>query len=395
MEAIAAGDEKSVFFETEVDPGDVNNDDGIDLVDLLLALSLSAGGSPYGTTIYLEADIDKDNRLGVADALCIMRYIARMGSTPIGDPVNNIVLKADPTAIYVLTGVSTIQALVYDANDQPVGGQNLYFRLLHGPGGGEQLTQSVVAADNYGRASVQLKAGTLSSNHIGDVIVEAWPNATFTGDVHGSVNLTIAGAVSHIGVGVNLESVTSNPLTGHIQVGVSGIATDILGNPVADNTTVNFSVTGIAFDEDRDDDGIIHCWDENGSPIMDCATQYELFSEELGITWFSDDINGDNTMYSIGGTMSLSEDANQNGILDIGEDKNGNAMLDPPKGFTISSPKPTANGVAVSTIYYPMSYAGNVKVRISAETGGVSNYYDAVLLCTKKMQENGTCGLGY
>ena len=90
----------------------------------------------------------------------------------------------------------------------------------------------------------------------------------------------------------------------------------------------------------------------------------------------------------------VNEDADGNGIINC-EDKNGNGMLDPVQGCTIASPIGTENGVASTTMIYPMSFAYNITVRITAEAGGISGFYDYLLLCTTKMVEQGTCGLGY
>ena len=77
--------------------------------------------------------------------------------------------------------------------------------------------------------------------------------------------------------------------------------------------------------------------------------------------------------------MAGSEDANNNGILDAGEDLNGNLALDPPQGNLVVSPKTTTNGVATTDLIYPMQYAANIRVRLTAEAGGKSNFYDYYL----------------
>ncbi len=307
-----------------------------------------------------------------------------------GGAAKKIVLKTDPGIIATDTGSAAIKAIMYDMNDQPAGNQKIYFRLVEGPGGGEYLTKSVATTDALtGKAEVQLIAGNIPSAKIGDVVIEASTEPDFTG-ASAVTALTIAGPVANIGVSINLETVQTGDAQGHIEVAVSGIATDIYGNPVADNNQINFSVTSIAFDEDRDNDFTINCRKFNGQP---CDGTESV--SDLGITWFSDDINQDGTMYSLFGPMAPSEDANQNGILDAGEDKNGNGVLDPPQGVTIDSPTATTNGIATTTVYYPMSYANNIKIRISAEAGGITSFYDSILLCTETMVELGTCGLGY
>jgi adhesin/invasin len=353
-----------------------------------------------------------------------------------------IILVADPSIITVDTGTSTIRAFAYDTNDQPVGGQSLYFRINDGPGGsGLSLSDSVVTTDSNGQAEVILSAGSVPSSAVGDVEVEANTLSDFTGD-RGLAFLTIAGPVANISVSINLEQVEASEATeGHLDAGVSAIATDVNGNPVADGTNIFFGVRSIGFDEDRDYDERIDCWldeDANNNGTLDpgedidgdgqldgkftgdycfgtsCGPDsnqdgtldpgfcfnsiYADLADALsnfGVEWFSDDVNLDGSMYEIGGDMAGTEDANGNGILDPGEDKNGNGVLDPPQGVTVSSPRQTTAGIATTVVSYPMSYANNVKVRITAESGGVSNFYDSILLCTETMVDQGTCGLGY
>ena len=174
---------------------------------------------------------------------------------------SKIILEADPGVISVNTGISTIRARVLDSSDNPVAGETIYFRILQGPGGSEYLSPSFAVTDSDGRCVSYFYAGSIPSDNIGDVIIQASDNQTFTNPSLGACNLTIAGLVHHVSVGVNLQSLPAPALTqGHLQVGVSGIAVDINGNPVADGTPIFFSVKSIAFDEDRADDGIIDCW---------------------------------------------------------------------------------------------------------------------------------------
>ena len=310
----------------------------------------------------------------------------------IGGDAAKIVLFSDPNVISANTGEATITATVYDANDQPAGNQKIYFRITEGPGGGEYLSASNKTTSSAGVATVTLYAGSLEST-LGGVKVEANTESDFSGS-SGLTSLTIAGLVANIGVGIDLHELT--PVGGHLEVKVSAIATDVNGNPVPDGTTVNFSVTAMEFDEDRDYDLTINCWDANLIPLT-CATYYTpgainpiILQGTLGVTWFTDDVNLNGTL-----GMAETEDANGNGILDTGEDKNGNGVIDPVNSCVVSSNIETANGVAATTMSYLQPHAANIKVRISAEAGGVSGFYETVLLCTEDMVDNGTCGIGY
>ena len=305
-----------------------------------------------------------------------------------GGTAAKIVLTADPDIITTVTGVSTLTAAVYDANDQPAANQEIYFRINAGPGGGEYLSASVKTTDNSGLATVSFYAGSLPSALKG-VEIEANTQSDFGGSF-GLAILTIAGPVANIGIGMNLETLT--PAGGSLEIDIAGIATDVNGNPVADGTKLYFAVTAVEFNEDRAHDFTIDCWDDNKNPLTPCPAKG---TPGFGFTWFSDDVNQDGTMYTLGGPMSTTEDVNHNGILDPGEDKNDNGVIDPIQGCTINDSVETVNGVGEATLIYPAPQANNIRVRITAEAGGVSNFYETVLLCTQKMVDNGTCGIAY
>ncbi|GAB6143521.1 hypothetical protein JCM12294_09590 [Desulfocicer niacini] len=347
----------------------------------------------------------------------------------LAEDADKIVLSKDPGVIDVNTGVSTIRAAVYDENDNPVPSQNIYFRIVNGPGGGEYLSESVKVTNSMGVAEINFYAGALTSDMV-EIESSLEPNFTGPGNL---IYLTIAGPVANISVSINLESVIQPDVEqGFLEVGVSALVTDINGNPVADGIPVLFSVESIAFDEDRDDDGIVHCWSADGETNrtgLCCEPTNACFPPEfgavLGVDWFSDnvnqstieveveedtdgngildpdeDLNGngilDTALLLIGTLdMAATEDLNGNNILDVGEDKNGNGVIDPIQGSSITSPILTENGVASTTLRYPMSYADNIKVRITAQAGDKSNYYETTLLCTKAMVTNGTCSGGY
>lgn len=116
----------------------------------------------------------------------------------------------------------------------------------------------------------------------------------------------------------------------------------------------------------------------------------------LGTTWFTDDVNLNGTVGTyISPEYATTEDINGNDILDSGEDINGNGVLDPIGSCVISGSVETTAGVATSIMSYPQPHAANIKVRITAESGGVSNFYESVLLCTESMVDNFLCGIDY
>jgi hypothetical protein len=216
-----------------------------------------------------------------------------------------------------------------------------------------------------------------------------------------------------------------------LETGVSAIVSDVNGNPVADGTQVFFGVKSIEFDEDRNANYWVDCYRyENSIGGIDCPGDSYLDEDTgfivspslavilknngiLGIDWFSEDVNRDGKVFMNDGNhnsifdpkqendtdsygpFATSEDKNDNGIIDYGEDRNGNGILDPPQGCNIGYSAITTGGVAKVQLNYPMSYAANIKVRISAEANGVRNFYEYILLCTKAMTSNGTCGNEY
>jgi len=373
-------DGKNVFFSTSLGGLDPMSDE-TDISGLAYT-TLSAGKQAGVATIDANVTIDSDTP---PTELSASTQIVVVG----GDAIK-IVLSSSPSVISTDTGVSTITARVYDANDQPAVNQDIWFRIKKGPGSSEYLSDTVKTTDNLGIATTKLHAGSLSSTLEG-VEIEAKIESDFSGS-SGITSLTIAGPVANIGVGIDLHELT--PDGGHLTVNVSALATDANGNPVADGTLVNFSVDAIEFDEDRDNDGKIDCRDTDGDSIncVDYYTPGQTPNPEIGLgeTWFTDDVDLDDIL-----GMVTTEDADNNGILDTGEDINGNGVIDPVNSCIVDSNIETVNGVASSTLYYLQSHAENIKIRLTAEAGGVSNFYETVLLCTDKMVENGTCGLGY
>ena len=371
----------NVFFSTSLGDLDPMSDETD--ISGLAETTLSAGTQAGVATIDANVTIDSDTP---PTELSASTQIVVVG----GDAIK-IVLSSSPSVISTDTGASTITARVYDDNDQPAVNQDIWFRITKGPGSSEYLSDSVKTTDNLGIATTKLHAGSLSSTLEG-VVIEANTEFDFSGS-SGFTSLTIAGPVANIGVGIDLHEITIDG--GHLTVNVSALATDANGNPVPDGTLVNFSVDAIEFDEDRDNDGKLECWDIDDETII-CSNYYTsgsspiLIESGLGVTWFTDDVNLDGNL-----GMVTTEDVDSNGILDTGEDINGNGVIDPVNSCIVDSNIETVTGVASSTLYYLQSHAENIKIRLTAEAGGVSNFYETVLLCTGAMVKNGTCGIGY
>lgn len=342
------------------------------------------------TTFYASNDVGVAT-IGASVTVSGTELTASTQVTVTGGDADKIILSADPSVISTDTGESTITAKVYDADDNLAGSQTIYF-YIDGPVDCI-LSPSSAMTDFSGTATVVFYAGSEASTTIGDVIIEANTQPDFTGS-SGLATLTISGPVHDIAVGMDLHELT--PVGGSLEVDISAIATDVTGNPVPDSTKVNFSVASVGFDEDRDNDFTIDCWDSIGDDIT-CADYYtgdpdnpDIIQGTPGQTWFTDDVNLSGTL-----DFSVTEDTDGNGILDTGEDINENGVIDPIGSCVIDGRVETLGGVAAAVMIYPQPHAENIKVRITVESGGVSNYYETVLLCTEDMVDNGTCGIGY
>jgi hypothetical protein len=76
-------------FAAPIVKGDINNDLKVDLTDIILALQVSAGMSPDPATVHVDADVDGDLKIGLAEALYAANAIITATSGPIiaGCPV--------------------------------------------------------------------------------------------------------------------------------------------------------------------------------------------------------------------------------------------------------------------------------------------------------------------
>lgn len=300
--------------------------------------TLRSGNQSGLSTVDARAYFDSgDDELVLTDQVFVLFKAISAGK---------ILLTADPGVIKVNSGTSILQAKVYDGNDNPVSVQPVYFEILNSPGDDDlYIEDSMVMTDNAGIAETTLYAGSLPSD---STLIAAYTDPETDPYNPGSnqpidtTAITVAGPVANVSVSVNLHELIEPALEqGHLEVGVSAIATDINGNPVADGTPVIFGVRSIGFDEDRDNDFTIDCWSAGrsdapecsgagcnpfgGNPCFDAAGLYP--TEILGQDWFTDDVDLDGNMYNTGGVMAPAEDANNNGLIDC-EDLDGDRHLD-------------------------------------------------------------------
>ncbi len=68
-------DNVSVTVTVEIDPGDIDANQKIEVTDAILALKILAG-MDISDAIHLSADINNDNQIGMAEVICILRILS-------------------------------------------------------------------------------------------------------------------------------------------------------------------------------------------------------------------------------------------------------------------------------------------------------------------------------
>ncbi|MCD6304738.1 MAG: hypothetical protein J7M32_00435 [Deltaproteobacteria bacterium] len=303
-------------------------------------------------------------------------------------------MNADPASIQVGGRTSRITALLQE-NGIPVSGQTVTFAttlgtvapLQQATGRDGKATTILTSGDETGTATVTGAVTVGGSPLSASTTVSIGGPASETAGIF--ANTTGSGFPAQVAIGMDESSIKETAES--LEVLITALVLDEKDNPVPDDTAVHFAVEAVGFNEDRDHDGIIDCWDSLGQR-MACPPRG---ARGFGRTWFSDDVNQDGAMFSLGGPMARTEDANQNGILDSGEDRNANGVLDPIQTCTIVNAALTQNGVARTALTYPRNQAGNIAVRITVLAGAVSNFSDFILPCTQGMTHGGTCGGEY
>lgn len=158
----------------------------------------------------------------------------------------SIKLTITPDNIGTNGGLATLKAVVADAGGNLVSGENVNFRILKGPGGGEAINKPVVTTQ-AGVAVSQLLSGSVASGYRGTLVVAS------VGNLADTSKLTISGQ-AHIVTVSRPEEDTAKVADGGtieesvFEANIGAVVQDINGNSVADGTEVHFSaaVTGMA-----------------------------------------------------------------------------------------------------------------------------------------------------
>lgn len=229
-----------------------------------------------------------------------------------------VTLEITPDNIAVNGGLATLRAIVVDAQGNRISGQDVSFRILQGPGGGETIVKPVSQAQS-GVALSQLQAGTVPSTYRG-VSVEVR-----VGTFADTSKLTLSGPARTITISrPEDDSITvpkggnSNPSTFAFNVGA--VVQDINGNPVADGTEIHFSavVTGMAIRRLLNDG-----WTglgTSGAGSVERKPRYKTFYQDIPF----EDINN-NKAYDPGIDLNIDFDPTR---AARGEDINGDGQFD-------------------------------------------------------------------
>jgi len=227
------------------------------------------------------------------------------------------------------TQQATLTAIVRDASNNLVKNQIVDFSIVQDISGGS-LTSSTAITDSLGRASSAYVSSAATTAQNGVQI-----SATVRGTaITNTVYLTVAKSALFVRLGTgNTIVVDANGTTYHHPYSV--VVTDSSGN-AAVGKVINLSVTPVLYSKGW--------WYYNGTDWIQVVETPQPFC--------------------------ISEDINQNGILDPSEDLNGNGVLDPgniasvPATVTIGS-----DGTASFDVTYAREFAEWVKVRLTAAAG--------------------------
>lgn len=251
---------------------------------------------------------------------------------------NSITLQASPSNVPT-QGQSTITATVRDANNNLVDGQTVNFQVTDSTGG--TLSVGTATTNVQGQAATVYTASTTSSATGGVVITGSVPGTSITGNTA----LTVGGQTLFLSLGTGNTITPLNATQYEMPYTVQAI--DASGTGV-DNVTISFTVTSLGYLKGDREWNVYgdNKWDTVPSTL---STDTDVYTLEL--------VSG-----------CLSEDVNDNGILDPKEDYNGNGELDPGlvAATDVSSATTANGGTAAVNLIYPKDHAYWAAVRLTA-----------------------------
>lgn len=260
----------------------------------------------------------------------------------IATTASSVNVQASPSTV-ATQGQSTITATVRDANNNLVPNQTVDFTLSDLTGG--SLSAATAISNAEGQATVVYTAGSTTSATNGVTVTAGVQGTSITG----STSLTVAGQTVFLSLGTGNSVVEYS--TTQYELPYSVQAVDSSGHGIS-GVTVDFTVTSLGYLKGA------RSWVGTSGPWV-----------TVGSTSASDP-----DVYVLDGVDGcLSEDVNDNGILDPGEDYNGNGKLDPGlvASTDVSSATTATGGSATVNIIYPKDHADYVAIRLIA-TASVS-----------------------
>ena len=263
---------------------------------------------------------------------------------------DKISLEAQPSNISINGGVSTLRAIVRDANDNPVKDSTVNFTLVDNSGG--SLSSSTGVTDSQGVVAITYTSSGTASARDG-VQVTASANRINADVISDVVNLTVGGQALRIVLGTGNTIVAAPaPNTNTLyQLPYSVLVSDSAGNPPPANTSVSLLIEPVAYQK-----GVLTCPPPDGP----WAPVYAVTNTALQTSSLTPPV------VPFG---CVNEDSDRDGILDVAqmEDFNSNSALDPGNVALVpSSVALDANGLANFNVTYPKDRTNWVQVRLTA-----------------------------
>jgi hypothetical protein len=213
-----------------------------------------SGGKASATLTTTQTGVANIQVYNATDANTQDTFTVAMSS---GAAPNKIILQASPTVVPVsvggTTGSSTLTATVYDASNNPLGGQPVAFSIVDGTStsGGETVSPVVQITGTDGKASTIFNSGSIPSSGSG-VKIRAYIVGTTAPEVRTGLSpsgndgaIIIGGVAGSIAFGMDSKSAEDSTGANYVYK-MSVLVADANGNPVA-RTPVTLGVWPVAW----------------------------------------------------------------------------------------------------------------------------------------------------
>lgn len=268
---------------------------------------------------------------------------------------SKIDVQASPSTI-ATSAQSTITAIVWDAQNNLVQGQTVYFQLTDQTGG--TLSAASAVTDSQGRAQTVYTATSTPSAANGVTIT-----GTVGGSVTGQTSITVGGQSVFLSLATGNHVGEQNNQTQFV-LPYTVTAVDAAGHGVS-NVTVSLAIH--SFPQADVPAGQLNLGSTGGT-----SATYGAYAKG---TWqaVSPACNGitGSAFCQVINSVCYNEDVDSSGILKSpSEDINGNGKLDPGDAATVTFTGPSlvtdSNGNATFNVVYPEDHAGWIQVKLTA-----------------------------